>query len=550
VAPSAIILFSNTTKKRTTEIMCGICGKLSFINTPVSASEIQKMMDRIHHRGPDDDGIYLKNNIGFGFKRLSIIDLSMAGHQPMQDSSERYTIVFNGEIYNYIELRDQLKVKGYTFRSNTDTEVLLTAYIEWGIECLSKLNGMFAFAIYDSKEGKVCIARDRYGVKPLYYFKDDEQIIFSSEIPSILSILPKDQIRVNNQSLFEYLAFNRTDQTTETFFKNINKLQHGHYITIENSDIKICRWYKLQERINNPFASPEEFKDLFSSSVGLRLRSDVPVGVCLSGGLDSSSIVSILLNDFQKKDLNTFSAIYGDGVYGDESKYIGLFRNSLTNMHFTRPNADTLLKDVYDFVESHGEPVPSTSPYAQFKVMELAKDHVKVTLDGQGADEELAGYHYFFGNYFKELLYTARILKLFNESYYYLKEHKSLFALKTFLFFMLPEGMKTSASLNKRGYIDSNFSNQYSSGNVIASQLYNSNSLQEALLNHFEYKLEHLLKWEDRNSMWFSIESRVPFLDYRLVEKTLALPSDQLINKGYTKYILREAMKGIASRSD
>lgn len=525
--------------------MCGICGTISFNQTSVKEETIRSMMDKIHHRGPDDEGIFFKKNVGFGFKRLSILDLSSAGHQPMMDSSGRYTIVFNGEIYNYIELREQLRSKGYAFRSNTDTEVLLTAYIEWGIESLSKLNGMFAFAVYDSKEERTFIARDRYGIKPIYYYKNDDQLIFSSEIPSILSVFPKDQIKANNQALFNYLAFNRTDQTTDTFFNKVHKLQHGHYIIIKEKRFDITRWYKLEERIDSPFESPEEYRELFSSSIGLRLRSDVPVGVSLSGGLDSSSIVSTLLDDYKKEDLNTFSAIYGQDKFGDESKFINLYESQLSNMHFTTPDANTLLNDVYDFVEAHGEPVPSTSPYAQFKVMELAKEHVVVTLDGQGADEELAGYHYFFGDYFKELLYTAKILKLANESFHYLKEHKSVFGLKTFLFFLLPESFKTTAILKENGYIDDDFSDKYSSGNVIAGQLYDSDNLQKALLNHFEYKLEHLLKWEDRNSMWFSLESRVPFLDHRLVEKTLALPSHKLIKKGYTKHILRQAMKGI-----
>ena len=525
--------------------MCGICGAFSFDRTHLNEEDIRTMMGKIHHRGPDDEGIFLNNHIGFGFQRLSILDLSSAGHQPMQDISERYTIVFNGEIFNYIELKKELKAKGYDFRSNTDTEVLLSAFIEWDADCLHRLNGMFAFAVYDRDRDRVFMARDRYGIKPLYYFHDHNRIIFSSEIPSLLSVLDKSKITQNNQALFDYLAFNRTDQTTTTFFKNINKLQHGHYIIIEGNNLNIERWYKLEDRVNTPFQSPEEFRELFSSSIKLRLRSDVPVGVCLSGGLDSSSIVSTLLKDFNKADLNTFSAVYGENKFGDESRYINIYRSQLKNMHFITPNAETLFNDMFQFVEAHGEPVPSTSPYAQFKVMELAKEHVVVTLDGQGADESLAGYHYFFGNYFKELLYSARMLKLLNESFHYLNEHKSIFALKTFAFFLLPESLKTKARLQEKGYINQAFSQNHSSDNVIAGQLYDSTNLKKALLNHFEYKLEHLLKWEDRNSMCFSLESRVPFLDYRLVEKTLALPSEKVIHKGYTKYILREAMKGV-----
>lgn len=525
--------------------MCGICGTFSFNRTSAEEKVIRSMMEKIHHRGPDDEGLFLKKHLGFGFKRLSILDLSLAGHQPMQDPSGRYTIVFNGEIFNYVELKNTLKAKGYHFKSNTDTEVLLYAFIEWEKHCLHRLNGMFAFAVYDEERDRVFIARDRYGIKPLYYFYDKDRFIFSSEIPSILSVLDKSEINQNSQALFDYLAFNRTDQTTSTFFKNINKLQHGHYIIIEGSNLNIASWYKLEDRVNTPFQNSEEFRELFSSSIKIRLRSDVPVGVCLSGGLDSSSIVSTLLKDFNKTDLNTFSAVYGENKFGDESKYINLYRSQLKNMHFITPNAETLFNDMFQFVEAHGEPVPSTSPYAQFKVMELAREHVVVTLDGQGADESLAGYHYFFGNYFKELLYSAKMLKLVNESFHYLNEHKSIFALKTFAFFLLPESLKTKSRLYEKGYINQEFAKNHSSGNVIAGQLYDTTKLRKALLNHFEYKLEHLLKWEDRNSMWFSLESRVPFLDFRLVEKTLALSSEKVIHKGYTKSILRESMKGI-----
>ena len=295
--------------------------------------------------------------------------------------------------------------------------------------------------------------------------------------------------------------------------------------------------------------SPEDFRELLGSAVALRLRSDVPVGVCLSGGLDSSSIVSLLLKNHQKKDLQTFSAVYGEGVYGDESKFINEFKKELNNFHYTFPSAYTLLADMSNFVNAQTEPTPSTSPYAQYKVMELAKNNVVVTLDGQGADELLAGYHYFYGYYFKDYLLKLRWLRLVSESFYYFKNHKSIYGFKTFLFFLLPSFLKTKLRVAENDYLVSEFFEQYSKGSVIADKLYGSSGLNDALINHFEYKLEHLLKWEDHNSMYFSLESRVPFLDHRLVERTLALPPEQVINKGLTKYILREAMKSILPKS-
>jgi len=521
--------------------MCGICGIINFNGQSVHDKPLSTMMQEMKHRGPDDDGIFSDGKVGFGFVRLSILDLSTAGHQPMYSHDNRYVIVYNGEIYNYIELKKELNHK-YQFKTGTDTEVVLAAYQEWGENCLHRFNGMFAFVIYDTKRKKIFGARDRFGIKPFYYYQDNNKFVFASEIPPVLSILD-NKPEANDQVVFDYLAFNRTDQTQDTFFKNIYKLQHGHSFSIRNSELRLKKWYDLKQHVGNPFNSPAEYRDLFSDSIKLRLRSDVPVGVCLSGGLDSSSIVSVLLNDYNKKDLNTFSAVYGKNEIGDESEFIAEYNNLLNNMYYTQPSAESLFADKADFVHTHAEPIPSTSPYAQYKVMELAKNHVVVTLDGQGADEQLAGYHYFFGFYFKDLLRSFSIFRLLSESFYYLKNHRSLYGFKTFAYFLLPETIKANLRTSEHGYIDKEFADQYSSSNTITSNLYGAENLNSALLDHFEYKLEHLLKWEDRNSMRFSLESRVPFLDHRLVEKILALSANQIIHRGMTKHILREAMK-------
>ncbi len=531
--------------------MCGICGILYFNQHAVSDEPIRNMMQIQKHRGPDDEGVFIEDNVEFGFVRLSILDLTSAGHQPMFSADKRYVIVHNGEIFNYIELREELKSFGHKFITNTDTEVLLAAYQQWGEACLPRFNGMWAFAIYDRQNKKIFACRDRYGIKPFYYYINDRFFAFASEIPPLLSLMPC-RPTPDNQSIFDYLVFNRTDQTEKTFFAEIKKLQHGHVVKIGSDTSQsfnpvIEKWYDLKDHVNKSsgFSGPKEFRDLFSSTVGLRLRSDVPVGVCLSGGLDSSSIVSVLLDGFQKNDLNTFSAVYKKGQYGDETRYIHEYKPLLKNMYFTTPDAESLEKDLKTFVKAHAEPIPSTAPYAQFKVMELAKDHVVVTLDGQGADEELAGYHYFFGYFFKDLLQQGKLLTLSRESFYYLIIHRSLFGLKTFLYFLLSEKLRTSLRTNEKGYLNKEFADAYQTQNTIAGDLYGAASLNDALLNHFEYKLEHLLKWEDRNSMWFSLEARVPFLDYRLVEKILATQSSMIIKNGVTKHILRESMKGI-----
>jgi asparagine synthase (glutamine-hydrolysing) len=525
--------------------MCGICGIIRFDNKPVHEVPIRDMMRIMKHRGPDDEGVFMDNSVGLGFVRLSIIDLSPAGHQPMFSKDERYVLIFNGEIYNYIELREELEKDGCVFYTRTDSEVLLNAYIIWGEECLSRFNGMWAFVIYDRQEKKMFAARDRYGIKPFYYLQTPEYLAFASEIPPLLSILDHKP-KPDYQSIFDYLVFNRTDQTERTFFEDIKKLQHGCKFSIDDWQLNIERWYVLKARVKNVygFKTPSEFRELFSSAVGLRLRSDVPVGVCLSGGLDSSSIVSVLLKDYYKSELNTFSAVYEKGQIGDEIKYINEYQPLLSNMFYTTPTAETLEADLAGFVRAHAEPIPSTSPYAQFKVMELAKEKVVVTLDGQGADEELAGYHYFFGFFFKDLLKQWRLGKLSSEMFHYLAKHQSIYGFKTFLYFLLPENSKTGLRINEKGYLNSEFVEKFKNNNSIAGNLYSSGSLNDALIDHFEYKLEHLLKWEDRNSMWFSLEARVPFLDYRIVEKTLATSGDMIIKNGMTKYLLRQSMRG------
>jgi asparagine synthase (glutamine-hydrolysing) len=525
--------------------MCGICGILNYDKKPVQEVTIRKMMYEIRHRGPDDNGVYIKDNIGLGFNRLSIIDLSQNGHQPMFDETGRFVIIFNGEIYNYIEIREELKTKGYKFKSNGDAEVLLYSFIEWGKDCMNRFNGMFSFVIWDTVNKKLFAARDRYGVKPFYYFQTKEKFIFGSEICAVLSCIEK-KVQQNDETIFDYIIFNRTDQTENTFFKDIKKLQHGCYIEIENSIFKTGKWYNLTDNLGKPFESSNEFSELLSSSIGLRLRSDVPVGVCLSGGLDSSAIVSLLLKDYNKKDINTFSAVYNiEGHRYDESEYIYEYKNVLDNMYYTSPTSDTLMTDMDNFIQAHNEPVTSTSHYAQFKVMELAKSNVVVTLDGQGADEMLAGYHYFFGIYFKELLRKVKLFRLSSEMLSYILKHKDLYGIKTFLYFLLPSFFKTKMRVMEKGYLAKDFYENKSKENIIVDNLYSSKTVYEALINHFEYKLEHLLKWEDRNSMWYSLEARIPFLDYRLVERTLSMDSSHKIRMGMTKYILRDSMKNI-----
>lgn len=522
--------------------MCGIAGIINFDGRPVAEEQLHGMMKIMKHRGPDDEGTWVRDNFGLGHVRLSIIDLSSAGHQPMFSQSHRYTITFNGEIYNYIELRQELEPH-YTFRTKTDTEVILAAYEVWGEGCLDRFNGDFAFVIYDNEKNEFFGARDRFGIKPFYYMLDGHRLVFASEIKAIIPL--QDKRQPNDKLIFEYLLYNRTDQYLETFFEGIMKLKHGHFFRVRSNQFSIHQWYNLPDKIRPLDLSPEEYRAELQSSIRLRLRSDVPVGVSLSGGIDSSVVTSIILKDFGLNQMQTFSSVYGKDVWADESNFIDLYRKDLSNMHFTYPSADTFYGDFKNFIRAQGEPVASVGPYGQYKVMELAKGNVVVTLDGQGSDEMLAGYHNFFGAYFKELFETFRWGRFLSESAAYVSKHKSLNSFKYFGFYFLPPALKNQLSGRYFGSVSKDFYGRMQGTSTIDKDLYSPRSLNESLLQHFEYKLEHLLKWDDLNSLAFSIESRVPFLDHNLVEKTLSLPPERKIYKATTKHILRESVKDI-----
>ena len=524
--------------------MCGISGIINLNGKPVGENDIRLMMEKMKHRGPDDEGVFIDGNVGLGFVRLSILDLSIAGHQPMHSHNNRYVIIFNGEVYNYIEIREELK-NDFHFKTGTDTEVVLAAYQKWGKSCLDKFNGMFAFVIFDKNTKQIFAARDRFGIKPFYYYRDEEKFIFASEIKSILPLLKSRSI--NNSIVLDYVAYNRTDHTNKTFFNGIKKLRHGYTLLINKTKIDFVQWYNLRDKIKDKktILSRDEYQEILTDSVKLRLRSDVRVGVSLSGGLDSSSITSLVLNKLNLPNISSFSAVYNTNESYDEYEFIKLYSSQMDNMFYTYPSKETFLNDYKEFIGSHSEPVNDVGSYIQYKVMELVSKQVKVVLDGQGADEQLGGYHNFFGSYYKELLNSGKLLKFIKENFHYLSQHKSPEALKYFIYYILPIKLKKSTNKLAKGSINKEFFNSYSKDSSIISDIYHPLSLHDSLIQHFEYKLEHLLKWDDINSMKFSIESRVPFLDYRLVEASLNLPSDLILKNGTTKYLLRESMKDI-----
>jgi len=517
--------------------MCGICG---FNWKDENLCKL--MADTLKHRGPDDEGFYFDENVSLGHRRLSIIDLEK-GHQPIHNEDKSIWIVYNGEIYNYLELRRDLENK-HKFYTNSDTEVIIHAYEEYGFDCLNKFNGMWAFCIYDKNKNLLFLSRDRFGVKPLYYFFDGKNFIFASEIKAILQHNIK---RTPNEDLiFDYLMYNIVDHTDETFFKEIKKIPKGHIaiFEIKEKELKIERYWTLKS--GKEKEDKEKIRNIFLDSIRLRLRSDVPVGSCLSGGIDSSSIVCALAGMIDNKNIKTFSAVF-PGKDIDESEYIKeVIEKTNIKANFTSPSGNDLMKDIMKLIYYQEEPFIGPEVYTQFRVMELAHEKgLKVLLDGQGGDEILAGYVYFFGCYFKELLKKGKILTLLREIYSYYKNHKSFYGIVAMLYLFLPYFFKTYIFQRRNNYMDKSFMNKYQKESTYLKDLIDANSLNDSLLKHFEYKLEHLLKFEDRNSMAFSIETRLPFLDYRLVEYLFSLPSSSKIKGGETKFVFRNAMEGI-----
>jgi len=528
--------------------MCGIAG-FNWNDNEL----ITKMNHSLMHRGPDDEGVYLDEQVSLGHRRLSILDLSRQGHQPMFNDDKTMAIIFNGEIYNYKEIRQELIALGYpSFNSTTDTEVLLKAYQEWGEDCLSRFNGMFAFCIYDILGKKLFLARDRLGVKPLYYFYEYGKFIFASEIKAILCHGMKRM--PNDKLIYDYLMYNIVDHTDETFFLSIMKLPKAHYafFDLETKELTVKRYWNLldyaAETAENDLGyedAVKRFESLFKDSIQIRLRSDVPVGSCFSGGLDSSSIISVVCRLLPKtENISTFSAVF-PGFERDESYYIDsqVERFGIKNEKI-QPTADSLREDLEKYIYHQEEPTRSTSQYAQYCVMKLAHQNgYKVLLDGQGSDEMLAGYHYFFGYYFYELLRGFDLITLTREYMALGKANGSNMGFKSTAFLLLPDLIK-KAYFNKRSpFLNPAFIKKWEKESEYLSKVVEKGGLKGTIITHVLYKLEELLKWEDRNSMAFSIETRLPFLDYRLVQFNLSLPASYLIREGKTKAILREAMK-------
>ena len=548
--------------------MCGIAGIISENKARVSVDKLKKMTNIIAHRGPDGDGYWISGNgmVGFGHRRLSIIDLSHDADQPMH-YMDRYTIVFNGEIYNYIELKETLHKQGYSFKTSSDTEVLMAIYDRDKENCLCHLDGMFSFVIYDNVSNEIFGARDRFGEKPFYYNYDGKgQFVFGSEMKCLWEAGISNE--VNPEMLYNYLNNGfliNPENDSKTFYKYCTKLSHGHYLkmSIITGELTIKKYYDVDPTIQDLEITQEQaetkFRELFYTSVTRRMRSDVTVGSSLSGGLDSSLVVSVIdeIKKGTNQQQNTFSAVF-PGYAKDERKYMDhIIGQTNVSPHFITPDDKGMISDIDKLSWHQEEPFGSASIYVQFCVMRLAKEkNVTVLLDGQGADEFLAGYHHFYTPYFNELKkkYTNEYsteLNAYNELH---KDNpiNSLFKkdlryhLRTYAPSLIDplKNIITSFNQKKDPFFSSDFyaENRKKSYTDIVEFDSLNNSLHQSLLRG---GMQTLLRYADRNSMAHSREVRLPFLFNELVEFVFSLPSNLKIHNGWTKWIMRSAFKDL-----
>ena len=572
--------------------MCGIAGLVG--RSPEALGPLPAMTAALRHRGPDDEGYLFADSqrgtasayagtetvsglglprlpevpppgadIALGHRRLSIIDLSPGGHGPMRSPDGTLWVTYNGEIFNYVELREELRALGHTFRTASDTEVLLAAYQEWGEDALRRLNGMWAFALYDAPARRLFCARDRFGVKPFHYHVGDGLFAFASEIKALL-VHPAVPRSPHEPTLQAFLVHGALHEGAETFYDGILSLPGGHHLAVDlrTGAHEVRRWYELPAP-SPVSADPAAFRELVTDAVRLRLRSDVDVGTCLSGGLDSSAIVALTA---RLRDRNaggrhrSFSIIYPDHGL-DESTYVCAVV-AATGVEATRatPTSADLLTELPALVRHQDEPFPSAGVYSQWRVMALAREAgVPVLLDGQGADEVLAGYHYHYGPYLASVAAERGLAAALGEA-----RRAREATRRPWSFFLgllayhavpLPSGVRARAVARQatQGRVPPHllapdWGADGKSSNAERHQPRNS-LRAELRAGILKTSLPALLRYEDRNSMAFSVEARTPFLDYRLVERAQALPSSDLIRRGWTKAILREAMEGIVPES-
>lgn len=560
--------------------MCGING---LITTDITVkNKISALNSLIRHRGPDDEGFVLINSTGetlqcsgndstgeikysaphidsvnkesydviLAHRRLSIIDLSPAGHGPMPSADNKLWITFNGEIYNYLELREELIALGYSFKTKTDTEVIINSYLCWGMDCLNRFNGMWGFALWDGRKNELLLARDRFGVKPLYFSFNKNYFAFSSEIKPLV-YLSDAPAEINTHKIPFYILYGNRLNTEETYINGISSLKASHCMVFKNNDIKIFRYYDV--RVNSEGSRDEEslkkkLVEVLSDSIKLRFRSDVPVGTCLSGGFDSSSIVSLSSKLNGIGSLNTFSAVWKEKEC-DESQYIDIVNKKYGCIENKVIPSESEFESVFQKI-CYFQEIPTEGPglYPQWYVMNKARDKVTVLLDGQGGDEVFGGYM-LIGAYLRGLVKDRRLAKAVTE-FKYFAEFLKKNGLHSFAGWLFPRQYSrlVRSRLSKKFDILKPEILSQTGKEILAFDIEPELKFPNYINNlsyHFvtNITIPTLLHYEDRSSMAHSIESRVPFLDYRLVELGLNLQPEHLAYKGLSRPLYRKALQ-------
>lgn len=567
--------------------MCGIAGIISrrFLKHEF-VSALKQMGDTLRHRGPDDEGFFLSGRkgssffsgadtpenvrlgsliytseknisladdeykIGFSHRRLSILDLSERGHQPMCDEQQKVFITYNGEMYNYRELREELMKLGFHFTSQTDTEVIVNAYKAWGKKCLSRFNGMWSFVIYDVEKKEIFAARDRFGVKPFYYYFDEAFFCFASEIKALVH-LPFVKTGINQQAVCDFLLNDELEFAPQGLFQNVLELFPAHFLALntETFALNIERYYELNKEEEKSFLNYDdqslidEIQSKLIQSIRLRLRADVPVGACVSGGIDSGVIAGVLLSELNTVSPDFFSAVF-PGNKADESVFAKEVIQQGGTWNCVEPDAEGLWKDLEELIYSQDTPLWSSSTYAQYLVMKKSKEkNVKVLLDGQGGDELFAGYVPYFLSFWNELRRQGNTERLKNEMNLF--PGAMNFRLREFI--KSKTDTRALFSLKKiknpaLRILNNDFISEYHRPPTLKRQY---NSLNEHLRAEFcDTRLKLYLKCEDRCSMWHSVESRTPFADdIDLISFIFKIPGNKKIKNGTSKYLLREAGK-------
>jgi len=583
--------------------MCGFIGHFSFIEA-FDAPKFAFANNMVKHRGPDDYGyLTVDTNLrpsqwcdekladfcqeepvfgGLGFRRLSIIDLSRAGRQPMSDPDGLYWIVFNGEVYNYTEIRDELIKYGHDFRSKTDTEVVLYSYILWGEDCVNRFNGMWSFCILDLRKKLIFCSRDRLGIKPFYYFFDGIKFVFGSEVKQILPFVFSGKTETNRKILFDFLAVGSYgNESNETFFEGIYRLEPGHNLTLqwpEGNRLSLNKtlWWDLpvaESCSQDEEQICEQFRYLFEDSIRLRLRTDVPLGASLSGGLDSSGIVTFVDKFFRRQSCKFQPKIFtitNDNPELDESDYAKQIVRNCNFSYYQRNFSQAAnINELGHFIWHHDEPLLSASIFGSWELYKFIKESgVTVALDGQGADELLGGYyaypqiHYLldlladfrFRYYFQQ---TLKIARMSDRSRCNIIGYTFLSWFKEKIKFTNPKlyhSIKYSRAL-KPWFTKTFYSEQIDQSPRLNRSYHKFNTSFSSLVQKESYELIRftnlpgILRQVDRNSMAFSVEARVPFLDHRLVEFLFRLPYDYKLRDGLTKYVYRKSMEGILPNS-